>query len=172
MLRKPVGHALGSHKLRLALRPQPLGDLVELVRLDPLVEVDVARRVRAVRPELDRQAADHDGAEAEALHLLVDERDYGELALGRMLECKRGGEPLVQRELNFARGRRRRLQATGIVARFADDADDLRSGYSARAGLRPGDHLVQARLRGPLRALVEEIVHDGHPGSGGAGLDC
>ena len=50
------------------------------------VEIDVCGRVRAVRPELDREPADDDRSLFDPLYELVDQGNYGELSLRRMLE--------------------------------------------------------------------------------------
>jgi hypothetical protein len=50
------------------------------------VDVDVRRRVGAVRRELDRQPTDHDGAPFDSLDQTVDQRNNREFALGLVLE--------------------------------------------------------------------------------------
>ena len=50
------------------------------------VEIDVSRRVGAASPELDREPADDDRSLFDPLYELVDQGNYGELSLRRMLE--------------------------------------------------------------------------------------
>jgi len=52
------------------------------------VEIDVRRRIRAVRPELDRKSADDNRAPPDPLYLRVDERDDSKLPLSLVLESQ------------------------------------------------------------------------------------
>src|SRR6266536_3711183 len=80
---------LGDHPMPPLLLESKLRQEIVNSRTVREVEIDVGRRVSAVRPKLNRKPADDDCAPVDLLDLLIDERDDGELPLGLVLERKR-----------------------------------------------------------------------------------